>query len=199
MPSNADILALAELVAKGSDIETFVGLGIEGYAAWSVGSATGGPNGDGCYPLPLVGGGEVLVPSPAKLYAAAVLVTSSPDVIILTCAADEAIIATGANQATMRTPFAFTINAVRSSVVNASLAGAVAVDIKANGVSIFMPGGLLRISVGHRSSVQSGADYTPPTLISQILPDDAEITVDIISGGTSATGLKVTLIGVKSA
>jgi hypothetical protein len=41
-----------------------------GYAAWAVGTATGGPSSDGLYPLvPTAGGSAVLVPSPALLAA----------------------------------------------------------------------------------------------------------------------------------
>ena len=37
------------------------------YNAWWTGSATGGPGGDGLYPISVFGGGSVLLPCPAKL------------------------------------------------------------------------------------------------------------------------------------
>lgn len=37
------------------------------YNAWAVGTATGGPNGDGTYPINIFGGGTISLPCPAKL------------------------------------------------------------------------------------------------------------------------------------
>ncbi len=58
---------LAELVNDGHDLVVAIGDYVDAYAAWAAGTATGGPNGDGNYPLPLGGGGSALLPCPAKL------------------------------------------------------------------------------------------------------------------------------------
>ena len=71
MPDPVDALAFGELVAEGQQVLVKIGEAVDGYYAWSVGSATGGPNGDGYYPLAVPGGPTVLVPSPAKIAAIA--------------------------------------------------------------------------------------------------------------------------------
>ncbi|MFN7110332.1 MAG: hypothetical protein ACK4M2_01750 [Brevundimonas sp.] len=71
MPDPIDALAFGELVAEGQQVLVQIGDAVDGYYAWSVGTATGGPNGDGYYPLAVPGGPTVLVPSPAKIAAIA--------------------------------------------------------------------------------------------------------------------------------
>lgn len=72
MVSPVDALAFGELVNEGQATLVKIGDAVDGYYGWAAGSATGGPNGDGYYPLPAPGApGYVLVPSPAKIAAIA--------------------------------------------------------------------------------------------------------------------------------
>jgi hypothetical protein len=72
MPLDVDGMTLSQLVEAGASLVDKIDTAVTGYYAWSVGTATGGPGGDGLYPLPVAGGGTVLVPCPAALegYAA---------------------------------------------------------------------------------------------------------------------------------
>lgn len=67
MPSTEDALNFAELVNEAGAVRDQILEVVEAYYDYSTGTATGGPNGDGYYPMPVAGGGTVLVPSPAKL------------------------------------------------------------------------------------------------------------------------------------
>lgn len=70
MPSPEDALSFGQLVAEGTDLVEKITIAVDGYYAWSVGTVSGGPNGDGRYPLPVAGApGSVLVPCPAKIAA----------------------------------------------------------------------------------------------------------------------------------
>lgn len=72
MVSPVDALAFGELVGEGQSTLVKIGDAINGYYGWAAGTATGGPNGDGYYPLPAPGApGYLLVPSPAKIAAIA--------------------------------------------------------------------------------------------------------------------------------
>jgi hypothetical protein len=72
MPLDVDGMTLPQLVEAGASLVDKIDTAVTGYYAWSVGTPTGGPGGDGLYPLPVAGGGTVLVPCPAVLesYAA---------------------------------------------------------------------------------------------------------------------------------
>lgn len=72
MVSPVDNLAFAQLVAEGGQLADRINAAVDGYNAWAAGSPTGGPNGDGLYPLPTAGApGFRLVPCPAKIAALA--------------------------------------------------------------------------------------------------------------------------------
>lgn len=55
MVSPVDALAFGELVSEGQATLVKIGDAVDGYYGWAAGSATGGPNGDGYYPLPAPG------------------------------------------------------------------------------------------------------------------------------------------------
>ena len=63
------------------------------------------------------------------------------------------------------------------------------VDVKSNGASI-LGGNKLQVDTGSRTSKTSAL---PTSLITTVLNDDDEITLDITAGGTIAKGLKVTI------
>lgn len=67
MPNPIDSANFAQLITQAQELRVSIGEAITGYYAWAQGTATGGPNGDGYYPLSVPNGPTVLVPSPAKL------------------------------------------------------------------------------------------------------------------------------------
>lgn len=92
-----------------------------------------------------------------------------------------------------RAPRAFTLTAVRASLLEASSSGAVTIDINVNGESILST--KLTIDGGAKTSVGAQA----PAVISDAeIDDDDEITVDIDGAGTDAKGLVITLLGAPS-
>ena len=100
-------------------------------------------------------------------------------------------LATGTAKATFRMPYAFTLTAVRASVTTAPAGSAITVGINQNGTSILSTD--ITIADGSKTSVGG----TAPVISTSALTDDAEITIDIdtIGSSTAGTGLKVTLIG----
>lgn len=97
-------------------------------------------------------------------------------------------IATGV--AYMRAPRAFTLTAVRASLMVASSSGAPVVDINVNGSTILST--KLTIDGSQKTSVTSVA---PAVISSPNIADDDEFTFDIDAAGLGAKGLVVTLIG----
>lgn len=104
----------------------------------------------------------------------------------------------GTEVVTLRLPFAFvSITEVRASLTNPSTSGVVTVNVKVNGTSLFSTN--LTIDANETTSttalvqpVLSPGNHGP-------LPDDAEVTVDIVAAGTGASGLKMSLIGTRVA
>jgi hypothetical protein len=119
----------------------------------------------------------------------------SSQIEIQSAASDELTPLTpGTSKVTFRLPTAFTLTEVRASLTTAQSSGLdFTVDINQNGTSIL--GTLLTIDNGQKTSTTASV---PATIATSSLTDDAEITVDIdqIGDGT-ATGLKITLIGVR--
>lgn len=99
---------------------------------------------------------------------------------------------TGTAKLTFRVPAAVTLTDVRASVTTAPTGSVLTVDINEGGVSILST--LITIDAGEKTSTTAA---TPPVISDSALADDAEITVDIDTVGSTVagTGLKVTLIG----
>lgn len=99
---------------------------------------------------------------------------------------------TGTAKITFRMPYAFTLTAVRASVVTAPTGAALTVDINEGGVSILST--KLTIDVSEKTSTTAA---TAAVISDTALADDAEITIDIDQVGSTiaGAGLKVTLIG----
>lgn len=118
-------------------------------------------------------------------------IASSPVLSLMYALSDETTAVTaGVAKLTVRVPFAFILEAVRASLSTASSSGVVTVDINEGGSSIL--GTKLTIDAGEKTSTTAAA---PATITDGNLADDAEITFDIDTAGTGATGLKVYLIG----
>ena len=101
---------------------------------------------------------------------------------------------TGTAKMTFRMPHGMTLSEVRCSVTTAPTGSVLTVDINDSGSSVLST--KLTIDIGEYTSTTSAI----PPVISQIaLVDDAEITIDIDTIGSTiaGTGLKVTLIGTK--
>lgn len=99
-------------------------------------------------------------------------------------------ITAGVAKVTFRMPYAFTLTEVRASLTTASSSGDPTVDINENGASILST--KLSIDSGEKTSATAA---TPAVISDATLAVDAEITIDIDTAGTGATGLKVCLIG----
>lgn len=89
-----------------------------------------------------------------------------------------------------RTEGVMQVVGVRASVLTASTSGAVTVGIRANGTPMLT--GNLSIDANEKTSTTAAS---APTLAITELADDTEIVVEIISGGTGAKGLIVSLLG----
>ena len=116
--------------------------------------------------------------------------------IIVACSDETTALTTGTAKVTFRMPYAFTLSAVRASVTTAPTGSALTVDINEGGVSILST--KLTIDATEKTSTTA---VTPPVISDASLADDAEITIDIDGVGSTVAGagLKVILIGVRSA
>ena len=121
--------------------------------------------------------------------------TLSSKIEIQSAASDETTsLTTGTAKVTFRVPSAFTLTEVRASLTTAQATGSIfTVDINQNGTSVLST--LLTIDNTEKTSVTAA---TPPVISTSAITNDAEITIDIdqIGDGT-ATGLKITLIGIR--
>jgi hypothetical protein len=86
-----------------------------------------------------------------------------------------------------------TITDARASLNAASSSGPVKIDINAGGNSLLAS--VIQVDQGATTSVGSTA---PVAIGSPNLFDDTEIEIDVDAAGTGATGLRVTLIGVRT-
>jgi hypothetical protein len=115
---------------------------------------------------------------------------------IVACSDETTPLTTGTAKATFRMPCAMTLSEVRASLTTAQESGdTLTVDVAKNGTSI-LGLDLLTIDNTEKTSVTA----TVVTSVSDsALADDDEITIDIAQiGDGTATGLKVTLIGVRA-
>lgn len=102
---------------------------------------------------------------------------------------DEATaLTTGVGKLTSRAPFAGTLTAVRASLTTASSSGVVTVDVNIGGSTVLST--KLTIDASEKTSVTAA---TAAVISSSSITDDDEITFDIDTAGTNATGLKVRL------
>ena len=161
--------------------------------AWRAGAANGGPNGDGNYPM--TGPNDVvkLIPCPAKI--ATLMPTGQPVDLIMQCYADQAVVRVATRLSPIRVARPLTISGIRGSLVVAgqspSNAGDMRIDVKVNGVS--MLSAPLLIKPGALSSRAEGT--AQPVIATPAIPDDAEISVDVLAEGMGARGLRVMLVG----
>ena len=106
-------------------------------------------------------------------------------------------ITTGTSKISFRMPFGMVLTDVRSSLVGAgSTSGLTTVDINEAGTTVLST--KLSIDYGELTSTTAA---TPAVISDSALADDAIITIDVdaVTGGADEVGLKVTLIGTRTA
>lgn len=101
---------------------------------------------------------------------------------------------TGVAKTTFRMPYAFTLTAVRASVTTSPTGSVLTVDINENGSTILST--KITIDASEKTSTTAA---TPPVISDANLADDAEMTIDIDTVGSTiaGAGLKVWLIGYR--
>ena len=115
---------------------------------------------------------------------------------IIGSASDETTdLTTGDGKLTYRTPFAFTLTAVRASVTTAPTGATLIIDITEGGTTILST--LLTIDATEKTSTTAA---TPAVISDSALANDAEIGINIDQVGSvvAGSGLKVTLIGTRT-
>lgn len=119
-----------------------------------------------------------------------VVIVAAP--IIIACSDETTALTTGTAKVTFRMPYAFTLTAVRASVNTAPTGSVLTVDINEGGVSILST--KLTIDATEKTSTTAA---TAAVISDSSLADDAEITIDIDTVGSTiaGAGLKVMLIG----
>jgi hypothetical protein len=118
---------------------------------------------------------------------------AQPQSMIIACS-DETTALSAGRKVTFRMPYAFTLTAVRASVTTAPTGSVLTVDINESGSSILST--KLTIDATEKTSTTA----TPPVISDASLADDAEITIDIDTVGSTiaGAGLKVYLIGTRT-
>ena len=117
------------------------------------------------------------------------------EVIMLAVSDETTALTTGTSKITFRMPYAMTLTDVRASVGTAPTGANLAVDINEGGVSILST--VITIDANEKTSTTAA---TAPVISDSALADDAEITIDIDTVGSTiaGAGLKVTLIGTRA-
>jgi hypothetical protein len=115
--------------------------------------------------------------------------------IIIACSDETTALTTGTAKVTFRMPYAFTLTAVRASVTTAPTGSVLTVDINEGGTTILST--KLTIDATEKTSTTAA---TPAVISDTALADDAEITIDVDTVGSSVAGagLKVVLIGTRT-
>lgn len=115
--------------------------------------------------------------------------------IALSPSDDAADLTTGTSKVTFRSPYNFTITAVKASLTAAPVGSTVVVDINKNGTSILST----KLSIDATETTSKTA-ATPAVISTATLLDDDEITVDIdqIGSSTAGKGLKVYILGYRN-
>jgi hypothetical protein len=115
--------------------------------------------------------------------------------ICIACSDETTALTTGTAKVTFRMPYAFTLTAVRATVTTAPTGAVLTVDINEGGVSILST--KLTIDATEKTSTTAA---TAAVISDASLADDAEITIDIDTVGSTVAGagLKVWLIGYAS-
>jgi hypothetical protein len=114
------------------------------------------------------------------------------EAIIIACSDETTALTTGTAKVTFRMPYKFSLRSVKACVTTAPTGAVLTVDINEGGVSILST--KLTIDISEKTSTTAA---TPAVISDTALSDDAEITIDIDTVGSTVAGagLKVYLIG----
>lgn len=123
---------------------------------------------------------------------AASTITALPVEIGVAISDETTALTTGTAKVTFRMPHAMTLTAVRLSLTTVSSSGTPTVDINEAGASVLST--KLSCDASEKTSTTAA---TAAVISDSALADDAEITIDIDTAGTGATGAKVWLIGTR--
>lgn len=115
--------------------------------------------------------------------------SSAPAPIIVAVTSETSTVSTGSAKVTFRAPAELTLSSVRASLTTASSSGAVQVNVRVNGTTIFSTP--LTIDASEKTSLTAAS---AAVLSTTAIADDAEIKIDVDSAGSGAVGLKVTFI-----
>lgn len=191
-------------IGTGGDVQliNFVGAGVVATAGGAIITVTI-PGGGGGSAVSIEDDGNELSAAPTKLNFVGFDMTEPvtdeititlPDAsgqpAFLLALSDEttALVAT-TDVSTFRAPYALEILDVKASLNDASTSGAVEIDIKVNGTSILSTN--LTIDQGQTTSVGAAV---AAVISNAAVADDDEVSFDIVTAGTGATGLKVSLV-----
>lgn len=112
--------------------------------------------------------------------------SSVPSPIGIACSDETTDLTTGDGKATFRMPFTGTLSEVRATLTTASSSGAVTVDVRKNGTTVFSTP--LTVDASEKTSTTAA---TPAVVSVPTFADDDEFIVDIDGAGTGAKGLKL--------
>lgn len=117
------------------------------------------------------------------------------EVLMISLSDETTALTTGTAKKTIRMPYAFTVTAVRASLVTAQTSGSV-VTVDINGAG---PTSILSTKLTFDNGEETTTTGTPAVISDTSLADDEEVTFDIdqIGDGTAA-GLKVSIIGFQT-
>lgn len=120
--------------------------------------------------------------------------TATVQAICIAVGDETTALTTGVSKVTFRMPFGFTLSAVRASVTTAPTGSVLTVDINETATTILST--KLTIDASEKTSTTAA---TAAVISDTALADDAEITIDIDTVGSTiaGAGLKVYLIGTK--
>lgn len=112
----------------------------------------------------------------------------------IACSDNTTAITSGTSKAYFRAPYAFTVTAVKASLLTAQTSGSIfTVDINESGTSILST----KLTIDNNEKTSTTA-ATAAVISDTAIADDAEITIDVDQAGTGAAGLIVTIIGTRS-
>lgn len=129
-------------------------------------------------------------PATASAYWDLVLQGSKAHYVVAITAEDETV-TSGNDKVRFRAPTAFTLTDVRASVNTDSSSGVVEVSIEEEQANSILSTNLT-IDASERTSTTAA---TAAVISDSAIADDAELIFNVVSAGTGAVGLKVTLIG----
>jgi len=117
------------------------------------------------------------------------------DTIIASASDELSALQVASTLTTFRAPYPLNLAYVRASLTTAPAGTDLIIDVLLNGVSLFSTP--IHIDPGHTTSVTSA---TPSVLSTFYIPDDGELTIDVLQKGsvTAGSGLKIAVTGVKA-